>query len=205
MKLILATRNPEKIQEIQKILGDLDIELISMDQAGFTEDIVEDGKTFEENALKKARAVSEFTHEWVLADDAGVMIPALNNEPGVDAKTWAGEDADAEKTAAYTIERMKNIPSGKRQIVGEAVMVLMHPSGSFRVFRGENRGTVPMQAAGEANMEKGNLYYTVFVPEGFTKTYAQLSHEEKMNGGFRYEALQKVHAFLKNEVLKEAK
>lgn len=202
MKLILATKNPEKIQEIQKILGELDIELIPMEQAGFTEEIVEDGKTFEENALIKARAVSNFTHEWTLADDAGVMIPALNNEPGVDSKTFAGKGTTADDTAKYVLERMKNIPKEKRQIVGESVMVLMHPNGSYRVFRGENRGTVPMQATPTQNIKNGNLYYGVFVPEGYTKTYAELSHDEKMNGGFRYEALQKVKTFLKNEVLK---
>ncbi len=183
-------------------MGDLAIDIIPMTEAGFTEDIVEDGKTFEENALIKARTVSNFTHEWVLADDAGVMIPALNNEPGVHSKTFAGEGATADDTAKYVLERMKDIPAGKRQIVGESVVVLMHPSGSYRVFRGENRGVVPMQAAPTQNVKNGNLYYGVFVPEGFTKTYAELSHDEKMNGGFRYEALQKVHAFLKNEVMK---
>ena len=91
-KVIFATGNQGKMKEIREILGDLDIELLSLKDAGIHADIVEDGKTFEENAQIKARTICNLTGEIVLADDSGLEIDYLNKEPGIYSARYMGED-----------------------------------------------------------------------------------------------------------------
>ncbi|MBU0648939.1 non-canonical purine NTP pyrophosphatase, partial [Patescibacteria group bacterium] len=96
MKIIFATHNVGKIKEMRALLRDLDVDVLSADEAGVTEDVVEDGETFEENALKKARFVCEKSGEWAVADDSGVCIKELGCRPGVMTARWAGEGATDE-------------------------------------------------------------------------------------------------------------
>ena len=93
-KIIFATGNADKMKEIREILSDLDAEILSMKEAGIQADIVEDGKTFEENAVIKATAISKLTGEIVLADDSGLEIDYLNKEPGVYSARYMGENTD---------------------------------------------------------------------------------------------------------------
>jgi XTP/dITP diphosphohydrolase len=199
MKLILASTNPAKLVEMRHVLSDPSLEIVPMQEAGVTEEIVEDGKTFEENAIKKAKEVSTLTHEWTIAEDSGVVIPALSGEPGVNSKHWAGENASIKQMVDYTLEKMKNIPKGKRQMLGESAVALCHPNGSYRTFLATNSGTVPFEPKGE--MRDGMPYHLIFIPDGFTKTLAETGgHFEA-----RREALTKALTFLKNEVLKGIK
>ena len=91
-KIIFATGNQDKMREIREILSDMDVEVLSMKEAGITAEIVEDGKTFEENAAIKAKAICQLTQEIVLADDSGLEIDALNKEPGIYSARYMGED-----------------------------------------------------------------------------------------------------------------
>ena len=106
-KVIFATGNEGKMKEIREILGDLDIELLSLKDAGIHADIVEDGKTFEENALIKARAIRDLTGEIVLADDSGLEIDYLNKEPGIYSARYMGEDTSYHIKNANLIERLE--------------------------------------------------------------------------------------------------
>ena len=113
-KVIFATGNEGKMKEIREILGDLDIELLSLKDAGIHADIVEDGKTFEENAQIKAKAICEMTGEIVLADDSGLEIDYLNKEPGIYSARYMGEDTSYHIKNAKLIERLEGVPNEKR-------------------------------------------------------------------------------------------
>ena len=113
-KVIFATGNEGKMKEIREILGDLDIELLSLKDAGIHADIVEDGKTFEENAQIKAKAIRDLTGEIVLADDSGLEIDYLNKEPGIYSARYMGEDTSYHIKNAKLIERLEGVPDEKR-------------------------------------------------------------------------------------------
>ena len=113
-KVIFATGNEGKMKEIREILGDLDIELLSLKDAGIHADIVEDGKSFEENAQIKAKAICELTGEIVLADDSGLEIDYLNKEPGIYSARYMGEDTSYHIKNAKLIERLEGVPDEKR-------------------------------------------------------------------------------------------
>ena len=113
-KIIFATSNAGKMKEIREILKDLNVEILSMKEAGIDVDIVEDGKTFEENALIKARAIRDLTGCLVLADDSGLEVDALNKEPGIYSARYMGEDTSYNLKNANIIERLSREPSRDR-------------------------------------------------------------------------------------------
>ena len=113
-KIIFATGNADKMKEIRQILSDLDAEVLSMKEAGIQADIVEDGKTFEDNAIIKASAISKLTGEIVLADDSGLEIDYLNKEPGVYSARYMGEHTDYHTKNANLIHRLEGVPDEKR-------------------------------------------------------------------------------------------
>ena len=111
MKLVFATHNQGKLKEMRDLLSDLNIEVVSADEAGVYEDVIEDGTTFKANALKKARFVGEQTGEWAVADDSGICIDALDGEPGVYSARWAGDRASV---IDHTLDKMKKVPTKNR-------------------------------------------------------------------------------------------
>ena len=113
-RLIFATGNQNKMREIREILADLPVEILSMKEAGIEADIVEDGKTFEENAIIKAKAIMELTGELVLADDSGLEIDYLNKEPGIYSARYMGEDTSYRIKNTNLIERLTGVPDEKR-------------------------------------------------------------------------------------------
>ena len=115
-RLIFATGNERKMKEIREILDESKYEIISMKEAGVDIDIVEDGKTFEENALIKAKAVMEVTGQLTLADDSGLEIDALNGEPGIYSSRYLGEDTSYVKKNSVILERLKDVPEEKCKI-----------------------------------------------------------------------------------------
>ena len=113
-KIIFATGNKDKMREIREIMADCDVEITSMKEAGIDVDIVEDGTTFEENALIKARAIAAYTDAIVLADDSGLEIDALNKEPGVYSARYMGEDTSYTIKNQNLIERLDGVEKEKR-------------------------------------------------------------------------------------------
>ncbi len=152
MKIIFATKNQGKVKEMREILSDLkmDLEIITMEEAGITDDIVENGKTMEENALKKAREIAKKKNEYTIGEDTGLCIEALDGQPGVKTARWAeGQEVDHEHLYEYCIDQMIDVPAGKRQAYFETALALVSPDGKEWVFKGRVDGEIAEQPKGE--------------------------------------------------------
>ena len=193
-RLIFATHNSGKLTEMKSLLSDLPIEILSADEAGVHEDPIEDGVTFEENALKKARFVAEKTGQWAVADDSGICIDALGGRPGVFTARWAGENAGDEGLVRHTLAQLKEIPEGARGASFHSVAALVSPAGEERTFDGVVAGQVVMTPRGSARPKLP--YDVLFVPTGFDRTFAEMSAEQKNALSHRGVAFQKLKVFL---------
>lgn len=162
-KVIFATGNEGKMKEIREILGDLDIELLSLKDAGIHADIVEDGKTFEENAQIKAKAICELTGEIVLADDSGLEIDYLNKEPGIYSARYMGEDTSYHIKNAKLIERLEGVPDEKRTARFVCAIAAAFPDGSVKTVRAAMEGRIavfpsPFRSRPTCRTHKGGTY-----------------------------------------------
>ena len=129
-RMIFATGNENKMVEIREILGDLPLEILSMKQAGIVADIVEDGKTFEENALIKAREVCKLAGEMVMADDSGLEIDYLNGEPGIYSARYMGEDTSYRIKNQNLIDRLQGVPDEQRTARFVCAIAAVLPDGT---------------------------------------------------------------------------
>ncbi len=134
-KLIFATGNQGKMKEIREILADMDVEILSMKEAGVDLDIQEDGVTFQENAIIKAKAVQEATGELTLADDSGLEIDYLNGEPGVYSARYMGEDTSYRIKNANLIKRLEGVPMEQRTARFVCVIAAAFPDGRVETAR----------------------------------------------------------------------
>ncbi len=184
-KAVLATKNKGKLKELQELLRELDIEILSLDDFPEVGKIVEDGKSFFENAMKKAKTVSEKTGLLAIADDSGLEVDALQGKPGIYSARFAGEDATDAKNNEKLLLEMKDIPIEKRGAQFRCVIVAYRPDGKWIKTEGICRGTITTEPRGE----KGFGYDPVFLPEGLNKTMAELSMEEKNKISHRGKAL----------------
>lgn len=173
--LVIATRNKGKILEIKALLGGL-VERISSaaDFAGFPETI-EDGATFEENALKKAREAARFTGLPALADDSGLAVEALDGRPGVYSARFAGEGADDAANNSRLLEECQNIPAHHRQAAFVCVLAFVTPEGVEELFRGRVSGQILAAPRGEG----GFGYDPLFQVDGFGLSMAELELADK--------------------------
>lgn len=195
-KLVLATQNPGKLIELQQMLVDLDIEVLSALQAGVTDDVVEDGETFEANALKKAREVSAVCGLWCVADDSGICMDALDGAPGVFTARWAGEGASDEVLIDHTLEVMKD--KENRRACFRCCAALVSPDGEEWVFDGEVWGKVTTERRGESRPKLP--YDSVFVPDEGPEelTFAEMDEALKHTMSHRGRAFAKLQTFLQN-------
>lgn len=195
MKLIFATHNPGKAKEMRAMLADLHVEVVSMDEAGVAEDVLEDRKTFEGNALKKARFVASRTGELTLAEDSGLCIKALGGAPGVYSARWAGEGASDDEMVRHILLKMNDILEPKRQAWFKTALALVAPDGKERVFRGRVDGMVSIAPRG--TMRSKLPYDMVFIPKGHMRTFAEMTDTEKNLISHRGRAFVKFKEFLK--------
>lgn len=195
MKIIFATGNEHKMEEIRMILADCGLEILSMKEAGITADIEENGTTFEENALLKAKGIAALCHDIVLADDSGLEIDALNKEPGVYSARYMGETTSYHLKNANLIERLNGVPDEKRTARFVCAVAAVLPDG--RVL--ETKGCVEGRIGYEERGENGFGYDPIFVLPEYGRTTAELSPEEKNGLSHRGKALR-----LMREKLKEA-
>ena len=187
-KVIFATGNEGKMKEIREILGDLDIELLSLKDAGIHADIVEDGKTFEENAQIKARTICDMTGEIVLADDSGLEIDYLNKEPGIYSARYMGEDTSYHIKNAKLIERLERVPDEKRTARFVCAIAAAFPDGTMKTVRGTMEGRIGYKECGENGFGYDPIFY---LPE-YDCTSAELSMEEKNKISHRGKALRAI-------------
>ena len=186
------------MREIRDIMADLDVELLSMKEAGIKLDIVEDGKTFEENALIKARAVSkEAPGAIVMADDSGLEIDYLNKEPGIYSARYLGEDTSYDIKNQVILDRLAGVPDEERTARFVCAIAAALPDGRKEVVRGTMEGIIGHEIAGE----NGFGYDPVFYLPEYGCTSAQLSPEKKNELSHRGEGLRKIRAVLE-ETLK---
>lgn len=198
-RLIFATGNQNKMREIREILADLPVEILSMKEAGIEADIVEDGKTFEENAIIKAKAIMELTGELVLADDSGLEIDYLNKEPGIYSARYMGEDTSYRIKNASLIERLAGVPDEKRTARFVCAIAATFPDGTVKTTEGVIEGRIGYEERGENGFGYDPIFY---VPE-FGCTTAELSEEQKNAVSHRGKALEKMREILKESVSAE--
>lgn len=186
-KIIFATGNQGKIKEIREILSDLGVEILSMKEAGIQADIVEDGKTFEENALIKAAAAAAEVQEdtVVLADDSGLEVDYLNKEPGIYSARYLGEDTSYEIKNQNIIDRLEGVPKEQRTARFVCTIAAVFPDGSTCVTRGTIEGYIGWEPAGE----NGFGYDPIFYVDEYQCSTAQLSMEAKNKLSHRGKAL----------------
>ena len=194
-KIVFATSNAGKMREIREILKDLGAEILSMKEAGVDVDIVEDGDTFAANALIKAKAVWEKTGGIVLADDSGLVIDALNGEPGVYSARYMGEKTSYEIKNKNLIDRLEGVPDEKRTARFVCAIAAVMPDGSERVTEGTIEGRIGYEEKGEGGFGYDPIFY---VPE-FGCTSAELTAEQKNAASHRGRALEK----MKEKLLEE--
>lgn len=198
-KLIFATHNPGKVKEMKKLMSGLGIEVLSAEEAGVHEDPVEDGVTFAQNALKKARFIAEKTHQWSVADDSGMCIDALDGRPGVFSARWAGKGTGDEGIVSHTLEQMKDVKEGRRGASFHSVVALVSPQGKGWTFEGVVEGRIAVSPRGTPRTKLA--YDVLFEPVGYDKTYAEMSDEEKNVLSHRGQAFQKLKTFLNSGAL----
>lgn len=192
-RIVFATGNANKLVEIREILRDEDHPVISMKEAGVDPDIVEDGKTFEENALIKARVLHELLPEdYCMADDSGLEIDALNKEPGVYSARYMGEDTSYDIKNKNLIERLGDLPKEKRSARFVCAMALIGPDGKEHVVRGTIEGYIGYEQQGS----NGFGYDPIFYLYDRDITTASLSMEEKNSISHRGNALRKIKEIL---------
>ncbi|HBE02529.1 MAG: hypothetical protein A2096_10125 [Spirochaetes bacterium GWF1_41_5] len=210
-KIILATHNNHKVEEIKNRLP-IAVEIADLSVITDLPVIEEDGKTFFENALKKAKTVFEHTSLPALADDSGLIVPALGDEPGVFSARYAGENATGSMLISKLIERMKNLEKQERIAYFQTVLVFYYswrPDNLENILSGikphaavhknlpagphfiEAEGKVFGRITDKPRGTSGFGYDPLFIPEGFDKTFAEMSMEEKNNISHRSIALQK--------------
>lgn len=184
-RIIFATTNEGKMREVRMILKDLDYEIVSLKDAGIHVDIEENGATFEENAIIKARTIMEMTHELVLADDSGLEVDYLNKEPGIYSARYMGEDTPYEIKNRAIIQRLEGVTGQDRSARFVCAIAAVFPDGHTITTKGTIEGLIGYEPKGENGFGYDPI---VYVPE-YDATTAQLSPEIKNEISHRGKAL----------------
>ena len=195
-RILFATGNQGKMKEVREILADLGVEVISMREAGVSAEIVEDGETFEENAVIKARTIMELTGEVTLADDSGLEIDALGGEPGVYSARYMGEDTSYHTKNNDLIRRLSQVPRQQRTARFVCSIAAAFPDGEIITTDGVIEGLIGYEEAGE----NGFGYDPIFVVPQLGCTTAQLSDEQKNEISHRGKALRKMKEELRKRM-----
>ena len=194
MKVVLASQNKHKLEEISKITAKFDMELVLQSDLGVQIDVEETGTTFEENSLLKAKAVMEATGLPALADDSGIAVDALNGEPGIySARYGFDESLDDWGRLLLLLKNTEQVPDGQRQAQFVCVITMVTPGGEVIQARGEIHGELTREARGENGFGYDPIFY--YPPRG--KTTAELSSEEKNQVSHRANALNVIYEKLK--------
>ena len=196
MKLVVATNNPHKVREITIILRGLpsseakgqNCEILSLKDFPGAPIVIEDGDTFEENAVKKASIIARHTGLLTLADDSGLEVDALDGEPGVRSARFAGENATDEDRNRKLLNLLKDVPESKRSARFKCAMALSNPQGDTDVVLGVCEGSIAFEPRGDT----GFGYDPVFLVPGYGKTFAELGPDIKNSISHRAIALEKI-------------
>ena len=188
-ELILASNNAHKVEEIKSILEDYSI--LTLKDINYTEEIVEDGTTFEENALIKARTICKYSGKIAISDDSGLSVDLLDGRPGVYSARYSKEQTDEKNIEKVLLEL--NGQKSKAKFV--SVIALVKPDGTELTFRGECHGEIIFEKRGT----NGFGYDPIFYVPSLDKTFAELSAEQKNSISHRKQSLEKFSQYLKEE------
>lgn len=199
MKLIIASNNQNKVNEIKDICKDLNYEIVSLKDEGIFIDIIEDGSTIEENSFKKANEIYKYISKrgdknfLVLSDDSGLMVDYLNGEPGVLSARFSGENSSDEKNSEKVLKLLDGVNYSKRGAKFLTVLTLIDDNGNKNQFHGDIHGKILDEKRGE----NGFGYDSIFYIEEIQKTFAELTKDEKNLISHRYKALMKLREYFK--------
>ena len=185
MRIIFATGNEGKMREIRMIMADLGLEILSMKEAGICVEVDENGTTFEENAVIKAKGIAAVCNDIVLADDSGLEIDALNKEPGVYSARYMGEDTSYRIKNANLIERLEGVADEDRTARFVCAIAAVLPDGRVLETKAAMEGRIGYEERGE----NGFGYDPIFMLPEYGKSTAELSSEEKNKLSHRGKAL----------------
>ena len=188
-ELILASNNAHKVEEIKSILEDYNI--LTLKDINYTEEIIEDGTTFEENALIKARTICKYSGKTAISDDSGLSVDLLDGRPGVYSARYSKEQTDEKNIEKVLLEL--NGKKSKAKFV--SVIALVKPDGTELTFRGECHGEIIFEKRGT----NGFGYDPIFYVPSLDKTFAELSAEQKNSISHRKQSLKKFSQYLKEE------
>lgn len=195
-RIIFATGNQGKMKEIKMILADVNVEVLSLKEAGIEADIVEDGATFEENAVIKAKTIMEMTGDIVLADDSGLEIDYLNKEPGIYSARYMGEDTSYDIKNNNLIGRLNGVPDEERTARFVCVIAAAFPNGDILTTEGTIEGMIGYEIKGS----NGFGYDPIFYLPQYQCTTAELDMELKNELSHRGKALRAMKEQLKNKI-----
>ena len=192
-KLVIATRNKNKKKELEKLLKGLRVKVLNIsDMKIHLPHVIEDGKTFRQNAIKKALTFSRYIKELILSDDSGLMVDALDGKPGVRSSRFAHAKAKDEENNAKLLKLMKNVPVKKRSATFVSVVAIAEAGNLIGTSEGECRGTIGFDLKGK----NGFGYDPLFTPKGKKRTFAQIPSSFKNRISHRAKALKKAKSII---------
>lgn len=192
LDIVLATRNKKKVEEIRRIVAGMPISIFTLDDFPECPEVAEDGDTFEANAVKKAVSVLRHTGKTALADDSGIEVYALNRAPGVLSARYAGEGADDRKNLEKLLCEMRSFDDDKRGARFVCCIALASPDRCVKTFFGYAEGRIGREPRGSS----GFGYDPIFYPEGHSRTFAEMSDDEKDAISHRAMALRELRQYL---------
>lgn len=195
-RVIFATTNAGKLKEIRMILEDMGVEVLSLKDIHFDQEIVEDGKTFEENAIIKAKTIMELTGEIVLADDSGLEVDYLNQAPGIYSARYLGEDTSYTIKNQYIIDQLKDAKEEERTARFVCAIACVFPDGTIETTRGTIEGVIGKTIQGENGFGYDPIF---FLPE-YGCTTAELNAEQKNKISHRGKALEAMKQVMKQKL-----
>ena len=197
-EIVIATNNRHKFEEIASILKEMPVRLIPLSDYPDAPELKEEGSTYAENAVHKARTAARFTGKWALADDTGLEVDALNGQPGLYSARFAGEGVTFADNKRKLLKLLESVPTEKRTATFRTVLALVGPSGESHVVEGVLRGRIADEEQGAGGFGYDALFY---LPE-WGKTFAELTPEEKNRFSHRARALEKMKEILRGIVIR---
>ncbi|NWF52691.1 MAG: XTP/dITP diphosphatase [Nitrospirae bacterium] len=196
MEIVVATRNKRKVEEIKRILAEMPVKILTIEDFPECPEVEEDGRTFEENAVKKALNIARCTGKPSLADDSGLEVYALNGAPGVMSSRYAGPDSDDMKNIEKLLKEMDSLNDKKRSARFVCCIALAFPEGNIKTFFGYVEGIIGKEPKGSS----GFGYDPVFYPEGHGRSFAEMSSEEKDALSHRGKALREFLNYIRDKI-----
>lgn len=193
-EIVLATKNLKKANEILSILKDIKVKILTLEDYPNCPDVIEDGNTFEANAIKKAVFVSGYTGKVALADDSGLEVYALDNRPGVYSARFAGEDATDDENNIKLLSELKGYIGEQRRARFVCVIAIAHGNDILKMFKGFIEGVITDTPKGDG----GFGYDPIFMPLGYNKTFGEIDPTIKNVISHRGKALQELKYYIEN-------